>query len=34
VERLAAARGVEVGRASLEDLNELWEEIKGDGMTE
>src|SRR5438876_9193724 len=28
VERLAAERGVEVGRASLEELDELWEEVK------
>ena len=29
VERLAADRGVELGRASLEELDELWEEVKG-----
>jgi ATP diphosphatase len=28
VERLAAERGVDVGRASLEDLDKLWEEVK------
>ena len=28
VEELAAARGVELGRASLEELDELWEEVK------
>src|SRR5438094_3690926 len=28
VERLAAERGVEVGRASLEELDKLWEEVK------
>ena len=28
VERLAAARGVEVGRASLEELDRLWDEVK------
>lgn len=28
VERLAAERGVEVGRASLEQLNRLWDEVK------
>jgi nucleoside triphosphate diphosphatase len=28
VERLAEERGVEVGRASLEELDELWEEVK------
>jgi len=29
VERLAEARGVELGRASLEALDQLWEEVKG-----
>jgi MazG family protein len=29
VERLAAARGLEIGRASLEELDRLWEEVKG-----
>src|SRR5213594_3912538 len=28
VERLAAERGVDVGRASLEDLDRLWDEVK------
>jgi len=28
VERLAAERGLDVGRASLEELDRLWEEIK------
>lgn len=28
VERLAAERGLELGRASLEELDRLWEEIK------
>jgi MazG family protein len=28
VERLAAERGLEVGRASLDELHRLWEEIK------
>jgi len=28
VERLAEARGLELGRASLEELDELWEEVK------
>src|SRR5205809_443425 len=28
VERLAGARGLEMGRASLEELDELWEEVK------
>jgi len=28
VERLAGERGVELGRASLEELDRLWEEIK------
>src|SRR5207245_2038920 len=28
VERLAAERGVEVGRASLEELDRLWDEVK------
>jgi MazG family protein len=28
VEQLAAARGVELGRASLEELDRLWEEVK------
>src|SRR2546425_1113652 len=28
VERLAAERGVDVGRASLEELDELWDEVK------
>ncbi len=28
VERLAQARGLELGRASLEELDELWEEVK------
>jgi MazG family protein len=28
VERLAAERGLEVGRASLEELDRLWEEVK------
>src|SRR3989442_56550 len=28
VERLAAERGVDVGRASLEKLDELWDEVK------
>src|SRR5437867_12502803 len=28
VERLAAARGLELGRASLDALDELWEEVK------
>jgi MazG family protein len=28
VEQLAAQRGVEIGRASLEELDKLWEEIK------
>jgi MazG family protein len=32
VERLAETRGLEVGRASLEELDELWEEVKtGEG---
>ncbi|HYL54983.1 MAG TPA: MazG nucleotide pyrophosphohydrolase domain-containing protein [Gemmatimonadales bacterium] len=31
VERLAAERGLEVGRASLEELDRLWEEIKSGG---
>lgn len=29
VERLAAERGLEIGRASLEQLDHLWEEVKG-----
>ena len=29
VERLAEARGLEVGRATLEELDELWDEVKG-----
>jgi tetrapyrrole methylase family protein/MazG family protein len=29
VERLATARGVELRRASLEELDKLWEEVKG-----
>ncbi len=28
VERLAAARGLDLGRASLEELDTLWEEVK------
>ena len=28
VERLAAARGLEVGRATLEELDSLWDEVK------
>jgi len=28
IERLAAERGLEVGRASLEELDRLWEEVK------
>jgi uncharacterized protein YabN with tetrapyrrole methylase and pyrophosphatase domain len=28
VERLAAERGLDVGRASLEELDRLWEEVK------
>jgi uncharacterized protein YabN with tetrapyrrole methylase and pyrophosphatase domain len=28
VERLAAERGLQVGRASLEELDRLWEEVK------
>jgi len=28
VERLAEARGLELGRASLEELDELWDEVK------
>ena len=28
VERLAAERGVDVGRASLEELDRLWDEVK------
>jgi len=28
VERLAAERGLEVGRASLEELDQLWDEVK------
>jgi len=28
VKRLAAARGLELGRASVEELDEIWEEIK------
>jgi uncharacterized protein YabN with tetrapyrrole methylase and pyrophosphatase domain len=28
VERLAAQRGLELGRASLEELDVLWEEVK------
>jgi uncharacterized protein YabN with tetrapyrrole methylase and pyrophosphatase domain len=31
VERLAAARGLELGRASLAELDALWEEVKGPG---
>jgi MazG family protein len=31
VERLAAERGVEVGRASLEELDRLWDEVKASG---
>ncbi|MGH7548398.1 MAG: nucleoside triphosphate pyrophosphohydrolase [Gemmatimonadales bacterium] len=31
MERLAAARGVDLGRASLEALDELWEEVKRSG---
>ncbi len=31
VERLAAQRGVEIGRASLEDLDRLWDEVKTSG---
>jgi nucleoside triphosphate diphosphatase len=31
VERLAEARGLELGRASLEELDALWEEVKGQG---
>jgi MazG family protein len=31
VERLAEARGLELGRASLEELDALWEEVKGRG---
>src|SRR5439155_11152494 len=29
VERLAAARGLVMGQASLEQLDELWDEVKG-----
>jgi uncharacterized protein YabN with tetrapyrrole methylase and pyrophosphatase domain len=29
VERLAAARGLIMGKASLEQLDELWEQVKG-----
>jgi nucleoside triphosphate diphosphatase len=29
MEELAAQRGVEIGRASLEELDKLWEEVKG-----
>ncbi len=29
VERLAVSRGIDLGRASLEALDELWEEVKG-----
>jgi uncharacterized protein YabN with tetrapyrrole methylase and pyrophosphatase domain len=31
VEQLAAERGVDVGRASLEQLDQLWEEVKRRG---
>ncbi|HEY3279431.1 MAG TPA: nucleoside triphosphate pyrophosphohydrolase [Gemmatimonadales bacterium] len=31
VERLAAERGVDVGRASLEELDKLWDEVKSKG---
>jgi MazG family protein len=31
VERLAAERGVELGRASLEELDRLWDEVKASG---
>jgi MazG family protein len=31
LERLAAERGVELGKASLEELDELWEEVKRGG---
>jgi MazG family protein len=31
MERLAAERGVEVGRASLEELDRLWDEVKASG---
>src|SRR6266705_1600309 len=29
VEQLAERRGIELGRASLEELDQLWEEVKG-----
>src|SRR5213079_834332 len=32
VERLAAERGVDVGRASLEDLDRLWDEVKAQSL--
>src|SRR5438034_112105 len=32
VERLAGERGLELGRASLEELDELWEEMKGQSL--
>src|SRR2546429_832016 len=32
VERLAAERGVEVGRASLEELDRLWDEVKAQSL--
>jgi uncharacterized protein YabN with tetrapyrrole methylase and pyrophosphatase domain len=31
LEKLAQERGLEVGRANLEDLDKLWEEVKGTG---
>ena len=30
IEKLAQARGMEMGRASLEELDKLWDEVKGD----
>lgn len=33
VEKLAEARGVEMGRASLEELDKLWDEVKGYGQS-
>ena len=33
VEKLAQARGIEMGRASLEELDKLWDEVKdGQGL--
>jgi len=32
VERLAAERGLQMGQASLEDLDRLWDEVKGQSL--